>query len=93
MGGASERHRLQHVVNKVVALALHDPAAIALPELGNPLAEILLVNAVVDEKLLNRRGDVNPRDVASRFSNLQDGADEENGRTDLQKISLIPNCP
>jgi len=77
----------------VVAVAFYDPAAIALPEIGNTLGEILLVNAVVDEKPLNRQRDVNPRDVASRFSSLQDSADDENDRTDLQKISLSPNWP
>ena len=54
----------------MVAVAFDDSGAIASPELADPLAEILFVNPVLDEKLLNRRGDVTPRDVASRFSSL-----------------------
>ena len=54
----------------MVAVTFDDPAAIARAQFGAPLQEILIVNAAIDEKPLNRRRDVNPRDLANRFSGL-----------------------
>jgi hypothetical protein len=54
----------------VVAVAFDDPPAIALTQFVSELKEILAVDAVLDEQPLNRRCDVSPRDVASRFSSL-----------------------